>query len=58
MNLKRFQKLLHDSIRKEKEENGLDVRGYTVARVNLDRPTEADVLIEFDHTDKLVLIYD
>lgn len=35
MTLKQFQKKIHDAIRKEKEENGNDVRGYKILWVDI-----------------------
>jgi len=56
MELKRFQKLLHDAIRKEKEENGRDVRGYKLNWVDFGLVDKID--IEFNHDEKTVIICD
>jgi hypothetical protein len=56
MDLKRFQKLLHDAIRKEKEENGRDVRGYKVVYIDIDGITP--VRFHIDHERHEVKIVD
>lgn len=56
MTLKQFQKKIHDAIRKEKEENGNDVRGYKLLWVDFGLVDKVD--FEFNHDQKTVTISD
>lgn len=56
MDLNHFQKKIRDAIRKEKEENGNDVRGYKLVYADISALRE--FRLEYDHDQKTVIVRD